>query len=419
MNGGSNQRSHEGSEMDLIYIAIGILAGIAVLLYFFHDQILTGLLWIKYLELKLISFFMPNTNFRGLENWVQLTQVQRVTYSQLAMLSNEIGETIRIPCAVISAILGVILYIFHPQRLYTYKESTHSLAEKVGQIFPAIKVVDELDLIKMPIDSGPWAMAETPVEFAKRHKLIHRHEETGQLAINRMRAKMVFNQQLGPRWKGIESLKPYERTIFAILAAFINYKREDGDAALERIATSVKKKNLASGDHDFTGISALMKKYGQSPQVMQIVQNHAYKLTVFTEMLAQARKSGIVANSLFLWLKPLDRRLWYTLNNVGRKAVFTEAGAVHAHWLAETSVGYAVAEPMTSTAIDGLEQTLAIRIIEHHELEEKPTENETKKKAKKKKDTQKPKAKTKAKASESTTKKTTSKKKPTKPKSGS
>jgi len=80
-------------------------------------------------------------------------------------------------------------------------------------------------------------------------------------------------------------------------------------------------------------------------------------------MLVSARRSGIVANSSYLWLKPVDRALWYTLNNVGRKAVFTEMGAVHAHWLAEKKLGFALTEPMVEEAIYGLEDAAKSRIV--------------------------------------------------------
>ncbi len=380
--------------MDIIYIVIGILCVILALLYFFHDQILSVLLWLKYYELKLISILMPNTHFRGLENWAHMTSVQRVTYGQLGLLSDEIGNVIKVPCAVISVVLGLILYFFHPQRLFTDIETTKTLADKVSEVFPAIKVVEELDLVKTSIDEGHWKMALTPVEFAKHHRLIQRDQSSGELKINHLRAKMVFSAQLGAKWRGIEALRPYEKAIFAILAAFVNFKREDAESVLERIAASVKKKNFLTGDHDFSGTGVLLKKYATSPTVTEITQNHAYVKTVFTEMLNQARRSGIVANSLYLWLKPLDRTLWYTLNNVGRKAIFTEAGAIHAHWLTEKQVGYAVQDPIIDQAIHGLEIALKERVVEYSEEAEQPKSTQKPRKmAVKKKAPIKPKAK--------------------------
>ena len=384
MNGGGGQRQNEGGEMDIIYIAVGILCAMVVLLYFFHDQILTVLLWIKYYELRLISILIPNTHFQGLENWIHMTSVQRVTYGQLGLLSSEIGNVIKVPCAVISVALGAILYIFHPQRLYTDIETTKTLADKVSTVFPAIKVVEELDLVKDSIDEGHWRMAQTPIEFAKHHRLIQRDPDSGELKINQLRAKMAFTAQLGAKWRGVEALRPYEKAIFAVLAAFVNFKRDDAEVVLERIAASIKKKNLLTGDHDFSGTGVLLKQYAMSPSVTEIVQNHAYVKTVFTEMLNQARRSGIVANSMYLWLKPLDRTLCYTLNNVGRKAVFTEASAVHAHWLTEKQVGYAVQDPIIDKAIHGLGIALKERVVEHNEEDEKPIVTSRKKAPKKK-----------------------------------
>lgn len=353
----------DGTEMDVLLLA-GAVFGIAMIfLYFFRIQILTALLWVKYYELKMISYFVPDRVYQGLENWVKMTPVQRISYQQLLLLSNEIGNTLKYPCMIITSILAAILGLFHPKNSFNEVESMSSLSNKLHEDFPNIQVVSGWDLVKEDIHEGPWAMAQTPIEFGRKHNLLYRDPETQIIMTDRIKAKVVFCQQLGPLWPGVEGLNRHQKAIFAALAAYINYQRDEAEQFLAKIERSVSRNKLKKGDLDFGGTEALLKKYGASPEVKRIIEKHAYLYTVFTEMLVSARRSGIVANSLYLWLKPIDRSLWYTLNNVGRKAVFTEMGAAYAHWLAEKKLGFALTEPMVEEAIHGLEEAAKSRIV--------------------------------------------------------
>lgn len=206
------------------------------------------------------------------------------------------------------------------------------------------------------------AMAETPIEFAKKNKLIHRDTKTTKILFDHNRAKLLFTQQLGESWPGIDKLKPYQKALFAIFAAFANYKREEAEQKMEEIAANLTPDQVKSGKIKFN-TDALLKKYQDTKVVKKILNNNAYTNTIFIELLYEARKSGIVLNSLYLWLKPIDRKLWYVLNDVGRKAVFSEAAAVQAHWLAEKKLGFPIAQPMVDEAVAALEEAINNRVI--------------------------------------------------------
>jgi intracellular multiplication protein IcmP len=205
-------------------------------------------------------------------------------------------------------------------------------------------------------------MALTPIEFTKKYKLLARKED-GVLTVDNLKTRILFTEQLGPLWRGTEVLSKPQRAIFAALCLFIDYKRDDGEKLLEQFASSATKDSIVSGKLDYKKVDATIKKYLSHPKVEQILSNHAYVYTVFSQMMTQARTTGIVASASFLWLKPVDRLLWYTLNNVGRKAVFIETGAVTAHWKAEVKLGCAMQRPIIDSAVDALKEAVTTRII--------------------------------------------------------
>lgn len=61
-----------------------------------------------------------------------------------------------------------------------------------------------------------------------------------------------------------------------------------------------------------------------------------------------------MAAAEFLWLKPVDRPLWFMLNNVGRRTAFTEVAGPMAHWLAEKVIGRKLIVPMVNQATTAL-----------------------------------------------------------------
>jgi intracellular multiplication protein IcmP len=92
--------------------------------------------------------------------------------------------------------------------------------------------------------------------------------------------------------------------------------------------------------------------------VKKITDGHAYILTVMASMLTLARLDGVQASADFLWLKPIDRRLWYILNTVGRQTPFVEVAGIFAHWVAEKELERKLLIPMVEEATNALELAL-------------------------------------------------------------
>ena len=75
--------------------------------------------------------------------------------------------------------------------------------------------------------------------------------------------------------------------------------------------------------------------------------------------LTLARRKGVLASSQFLWLRPLDRPLWYALNQCGGRAAWAEGFAAWAHYAAEERAGKTLFEPHLDHAVSRLRDNLA------------------------------------------------------------
>lgn len=237
---------------------------------------------------------------------------------------------------------------------YQRQHSMSSLAKQEAKLWPEIApVAGKQDLlIKGDMAAGEWAVALTEWEFAEQHKLATREDPQ----LRREKARDLFVAQLGPRWSGSASLPPHARAIYAALLLYIGGDGKDGLAAFRRMAQTFASGGLAKMDTSFA--DAAIAKHESNPIVQRAIAQHAYAFTVLPTLLQLARADGVLASPMFIWLKTVDRRLWYTLNNVGRYAFHVECSGIAAHWLFEKTVGQACPSPMVEKAVDGLAMAL-------------------------------------------------------------
>ncbi len=76
-------------------------------------------------------------------------------------------------------------------------------------------------------------------------------------------------------------------------------------------------------------------------------------------LLTLARRKGVLASSQFIWVRPVDRPLWYALNQCGGRAAWAEGFAAWAHYAAEEKAGKTSREMRTAHAVARLRATLA------------------------------------------------------------
>ncbi len=351
----------------------GILWGIAAIFavlggiwFAFKTQIVSGYLWVKLFEVNIISSFSSSVYLSQLKTAIQaaLAVPQNVSFHDLILIGSGVGSWLRIPFAAILLLLAFFVYQSNTARTYRNTYQMKDLAKLEKTNWPQITPVVGLDLLKTDIDTGPWAMAMTPMQFCKRHKIldevrVRRTEGMSRkdwdrvdVVLKRGYANKLFALQLGPLWMGSNRIPEYMRALFAAFAARINADSKPAEKLLHQLAaTSTTKLNTS-------GTNELIRKHENTKLVQEIVQKHAYVYTVMAAMLQAAREDGVQASADFLWLKPVDRRLWYILNVVGRQTPFVEVAGIYAHWVAENEAGRKLLVPMIDQATNALELAL-------------------------------------------------------------
>ena len=370
-SGGGSQ----GSSLGFLWVILAVFAMGAVVWYLFHTQIILGILYLKLGEIWLINFFTDS--LQSVYGWILQANPAKVTIGQVGVIASAVGDYIRIPAFIILSVLAWYTYTSDIRLKFKRTYDMTALANAEKNNWPQITPVLDVDLVNEDIDEGQWAMALTPLQFVKKYRLItlqqakNKHKYKSQLLPPTMeiienRTNMVFASQLGRPWMGIDSLPTYAKALFAIFASRIDRNTDEARSLLKQIAVSTQ-----SGQLDFTGTDVLLDKHRHLERVKQLTSQHAYELTTMASMLQAAREDGVLASAEFLWLKPVDRKLWYVLNGVGRRTVFCETAGTHAHWLAECALKRPLRSPMVTQATRGL--ALALETIIYTESENEPT----------------------------------------------
>ena len=360
---GGNQQDNS---FNMLWGIAGIFAVAGVIWWAFKVPIIQFYLLIKLYQVDFLGMFFHQAYFESLHEIILKARANpnQITLNWLLLLGSTVGSWLRIPFAGLLFVLGIWVYFANSTRTFKNIYNMKMFAKLEKQNWPQITPVIHLDLIKADIDSGPWAMAMNPMQFCKRHQLLdevpvervegmHRKDwDRMDVILRRGKANKLFVLQLGALWRGVDHLTPQARALFGVFAARIAADSKPAAEALAKMAAS------SSGKLDFSAGHALMKKHLNNKIVQQTINEHAYELTVLAAMLMAARQDGVQASADFLWLKPLDRRLWYILNCVGRQTPFAEVAGIFAHWIAERDAGRKLLVPMVDEATKALEVAL-------------------------------------------------------------
>jgi len=355
----------------MIWVIVALFAAVGAIWYTFKTQLVYAYLTIKIYEISLLNYLADLVKHPYyFDNLLQGLYAARngaatISFHDLALYGSSVGAWLRLPLVAILILLAFIVYTGNTTRVYKRIYTMRDFAKLESQNWPQITPVINLDLIKTDIDTGPWAMALTPMQFCKKNKLLEEVRPVRQEGMNRKdwdkvevvlkrgETNKLFALQLGPLWGGANRLPPHARALFAVFAARINADPKPAQQILAQLSASSLNKQL-----NYAGVDELLKKHENSKLVQAVVQSHAYASTVMAAMLLGARDDGVQASSDFLWLKPLDRRLWYTLNTVGRQTPFIEVAGIFAHWVAEKAAGRKLLVPMVEEATNAVEIAL-------------------------------------------------------------
>lgn len=357
------------NSLDFLWVIVLVVAAILGAWYFGRYYIATAIFKVRYFEILLISWGLevygtvasyvglPIPNTAGLIqslNIISQGADPSMSFSPIAQVSSLVGFYLALPFAIVLCILALITLRTGIASKFkrVFNQRMTVLLDNEKKLWKMIAPISKLNLAKEDIDKGPWAMSTPPMRFAKQHHLLKEDKSKRPVTVTVIRgsAARVFALQLGNYFTGVQSLPMHVQALFAIFAARANRDRKSSDKLLAQLSES-----YAAGKLDFTGVKEVVAKYVNTKEVQYVIRRHAYVLTMMSSMLELGRADGVLAVAEFLWLKPVDRRLWFMLGSIGRQTPFVEVSGPFAHWLVEKKLNGPLRTPMIDSAVKALE----------------------------------------------------------------
>lgn len=368
------QQGSSDNSMAPVWITVLIFVVAYGIWYAGHQYIVAFIFKITVWQGQLINFFINNKNLQNNIYLMQTIDPVKVNWDQFIVLLRSVGDYVRYPVIGALIFLAIFLYRSNVTLRFRKTHTMQTLRQQEQYNWPAIMPITKENLVEADVNKGPWAMALTPMEFARKYELLRKDDAIldNQLpglemtaGIRKGDAKRVFTLQLGPYWDGFERAPAHVKALAAIFMARINRDRSAAMTIMETLD-----KTSIEGKPDFSFAFSTLKKYYNTELVQPILGSHAYLLTIMASLIEAAREDGVVPTSEILWLKPIDRRLWYMLNCVGRQTPYSEVAGPFAHWKAEKAMGRRSLVPMIDEAIKALENAVKEVKLSPRELQE-------------------------------------------------
>lgn len=321
-------------------------------------QISSGIRWIRVMELSLASLFTDRYD-------VLLAQLKALAPEDirpfyLFRMTEVTMEFYRYPIMAILLIMAVIAYFVKDKHPYARRFDLEGIAKEQAEAFPVTRPIIKFNPLTanhrslgspVPERLPPFAEALSPEEW-----VVHNSIPMQQGIIDRDAARLAFAKQLGGRWKGVSRLPLHARALFAAFALKASGKRSESDEFLGELSRQWEPgKGLVLSSAMRKEIIRIIADPKMGRVMEKIAAQHSFSTPALLRCLNMAREQGgVLAPAQFLWLRAVDRSLWYAMNNLGRGAVHIEGAGSMAHYRAEKSAGKPIPNPLVEPAIDGL-----------------------------------------------------------------
>lgn len=385
-------------EMAWTAVLLVLVLGLALILfwYYFRGPILEGLRWVRWGELWMLHPFTKELDpcidwlraarlhdeqpsldmvhyayqcFGG-DKLATLSGQDRMDYLMLSApplsdIETRISYYLKWPLVAAFAGVGIYAAYFSVRNKFRTTHNLESFIKVQAKMWPIITPIVDFNPIKssarllgarIPDKLPLFAEALAPEEWVSWQRI-----PVSNSVVDREVARRAFVAQLGPRWNGSAAQPTYIRVLLAAFSFKGVQKREECEEMLGRIAVCW----TAKGGLRLTpAVVAEADKILRDPDIggkaAEVAANFAYRTTAVLGVLRWGRmQGGVIAPASFLWLRGVDRTLWYALNNLGRRSFHSEGAGAMAHFMAELAAGHALPIPRVDTAIITLNQYLA------------------------------------------------------------
>lgn len=305
-------------------------------------------------------------------------------------------------------------YTFKNKKLQDGKIGSEELLRLNAKVHAIVRPVAQRNIREMSPNVGPWRFADTPLFFAVKNNLLYdwkgnpfRLSELYNNVPDDMndprfafaplvdprlnciylgqknffhfdRAYNIFLEQLGTKilFNNIQKcfldeaegagIPPWKLVLAGIYYRFGTSQKDKENLAypwMDKMAT------LCGGNDELTikkfssitvkDVGTLWAGHKENEKFVNFITNGAsFERPFFMHMVAWAKGGGKITPSEFVWLRAIERTLYYSINQVGGRTAHSESLGPWMHYVAERFIGESLHLPYVMTASQSMYMSL-------------------------------------------------------------
>lgn len=356
------QNQHDSQEMALLSAAVVALIAATVIWVFYRAPLVYFILGLNWIMVQFIALIHGGLGEIGssVQNFIEAVftakrEASLVQGSELGYVMDTVGLQIRL--YVVAIILGLAIWVLFRMRGEGLKMrfDLSSLAAYQARYWKVALTGSRFDPTKDDDSQNP---SLNPMEWLQKNNLpLTKGRDSG--VLDEKATAAVFAGQLGDTYIGLNKMPIYAQ---ALAVAFnLSRLRDKRVLSLKEQLMNIwtLEDRPAAEKKTVELIAPYLADQKLVTSIGKVLGGHAFVNTALMGLFEVAKKDGgVFACAEIRWLKPVDRTLWYTLQNVGRHSYFIEGAGARAHYFAEKVSGEQKIEPYVGEAIRGLEDYL-------------------------------------------------------------
>jgi hypothetical protein len=293
------------------------------------------------------------------------------------------------------------------------QNALYEYAKSQKEIWPYIKpVVNRMkEMVDDPsLESNWYALSQLPITWilereltlkvvTKKVRKLFTRRQKSQFVLLREKTYPVLKDNIGPLWDGLDALDFNHKCLLAVIVPHIfgktkmsrlinrkicSYYEDDiSEKVKAKMRVAIEKEvneilNLhreafvmpyfidTEFDEPYDPIASSFEElnseidmYEKGRELIKgTLLTHAYTKTIIFSLLDKAWTYGVLSSAEVLWVKKIDRDLWYVVSQQGRTSSFVEVVGCWSHYLAESTYGFRTLMPQVNEGFRSLDYEL-------------------------------------------------------------
>ncbi|MCC1496736.1 hypothetical protein J1C54_07865 [Alcanivorax sp. 1008] len=304
-----------------------------------------------------------SADVQAIRSYLESTPAKAIPFELVSRIENRLWQIDRwFLFLLIASLGGYITWRNLTNLAPSRKHDIESLIKQEAPYYPQVAMFTHIHPEKdSVVTKGKYAWRTRPDHWLIENKIYagftpNNDEVPGWQprdgVVDAERLREALTSQLGGPISNFSALDINYRRVLAVLMAQACLDFDTAESLIKAFGLAFGKQgDLAAADKMANDV---LHKHSSDRRVSSILSKHGFSTTFTHALFLRAKHNGNLPPNIFLWVKPLNRTLWYIISDCGIQRPSIETAAIRSHYEWEKGVGHAIPIPCIEPAFNGV-----------------------------------------------------------------